>query len=600
MTDEGSQQNLSDFSMLGLFRMEAESQAAILNEGLLALEENPDATEGIESLMRAAHSIKGAARIVQLEIAVKLAHAMEDCFVAAQDGKIVLGEKHIDALLNGVDIFTKISQASEEEIESWLTENQQDVDKSIQSLQAIQSGEFPTETPDKEKHDEVQAPIVEEPPSSPQKDPKPTKDRDAVVRVTAEKLNRLMGFAGGSLVEVGRLRSFGNSLIDLKKSLADVSDALDNIRDSANELNLSERAEALVDEIRSKHRECSQIFSDRMTEFDMHSRQMDSLTDRLYHEVVSCRMRPFADGVQGFPRMVRDVSKKLDKKVKLEIIGETTDVDRDLLENLEAPLTHLLRNAIDHGIEYPGERLTAGKPEVGTIRLIARHWAGMLYITVADDGKGIDLERLRDKIVNRKLVHEDMAGNLSEAELMEFMFLPGFSTASAITEISGRGVGLDVVQNMVQEVQGVVRADSKPGQGTSFHLQLPITLSVIRALLVEIGGEHYAFPMVRIDRILSVTKEDIHVLENRQYITFENNNIGLVPAHQVLGLGEAKPYEGELPVVVIGDRLNHFGIIVDRFVGERELIINPLDARLGKVADINAAAIMRTGRRYSS
>ena len=595
MTDEGSQQDLSDFSMLGLFRMEAESQAAILNEGLLALEEKPEATEGIESLMRAAHSIKGAARIVQLEIAVKLAHAMEDCFVAAQDGRIVLGEKHIDALLKCVDIFIRISKVSEGEIESWLAENQRDVDKSIQSLLEIQKGDVPTETADKEKDDEVPAPMVEAHPSSPKKDQKPTKDRDAVVRVTAEKLNRLMGFAGGSLVEAGRLQSFRDSLIGLKRGLTDVSDALDNIRESANELNLSEPAKARVNEILRKHRECSQILSDRMTEFDLHSRHMDSLSDRLYHEVVSCRMRPFTDGVQGFPRMVRDVSKKLGKKVKLEIVGEATDVDRDMLDNLEAPLTHLLRNAIDHGIENPEERLAAGKPEVGTIRLIARHWAGMLYITVADDGKGIDLERLRDKIVKRKLVNGDMVKNLSEAELMEFMFLPGFSTASTITEISGRGVGLDVVQNMVREVQGVVRADSKPGQGTSFHLQLPITLSVIRALLVDIGGEHYAFPMVRIDRILSVTKEDIHVLENRQYITFENNNIGLVPAHQVLGLGEIEPYEGELPVVVIGDRLSHFGIIVDRFVGERELIINPLDVRLGKVADINAAAIMEDG-----
>jgi two-component system, chemotaxis family, sensor histidine kinase and response regulator WspE len=322
---------------------------------------------------------------------------------------------------------------------------------------------------------------------------------------------------------------------------------------------------------------------------------MDNFSNRLHHEVVSCRMRPFGDGARGFPRMIRDVSKALGKKVKLEITGKDTDVDRDMLDKLEAPLTHLLRNAVDHGIESPAERSAAGKSETGTIRLIARHWAGMLYITVSDDGKGIYIEHLREKVVKRNLVTEAMAKTLSDVELIEFMFLPGFSTASSVTEISGRGVGLDVVQNMVQEVQGVVRSETRPGNGTSFHLQLPITLSVMRALLVQIGDEPYALPMVRIDRILSVPREEIQVLENRQYITFDNNNIGLVSARQVLGLGEVGLDAETLPIAVIGDRLNQFGIVVDRFIGEKELVINPLDPRLGKVADINATALLEDG-----
>lgn len=598
MTDKDSQKDLSDFSMIGLFRMEAESQAAILNEGLLALEENPEAAENLESLMRASHSIKGAARIVQLDTAVTLAHAMEDCFVAAQDGKIILTEAHIDVLLTCVDFFTKISTLGENDIEGWLTENEPEIEKAVQSLSQVQPENAPVEAEVPEPPAGASAAPAEEPepvvePAQPPK--KPTQDRDVSVRVTAEKLNRLMGLAGEALVEVGRLQSIGDALFSLKKNLSDVSGVLNTIRESTETLEKNHPAKDLLNKIQRKFSECSTTLSDRMTDFDLHFRRMDNFSNRLHHEVVSCRMRPFGDGTLGFPRMVRDVSKKMGKKVKLEITGKDTDVDRDMLVKLEAPLTHLLRNAIDHGIEYPEVRSAAGKSETGTIRLIARHWAGMLYITVSDDGNGIDIEHLREKVVKRNLANAAMAKTLSDVELIEFMFLPGFSTASAVTEISGRGVGLDVVQNMVQEVQGVVRSETSPGKGTRFHLQLPITLSVIRALLVEIGDEPYALPMVRIDRILSVPREEIQVLENRQYITFDNNNIGLVSARQVLGLGDVGLEAETLPVVVIGDRLNQFGIVVDRFIGEKELVINPLDPRLGKVPDINATALLEDG-----
>ena len=210
--------------------------------------------------------------------------------------------------------------------------------------------------------------------------------------------------------------------------------------------------------------------------------------------------RPFYDDAQGFPRLVRVMARRLDKQVRLEIVGATTPVDRDILEKLEAPLTHLLRNSVDHGIESPAQRVAAGKTEAGIITLEARHRAGMLAITVADDGGGIDLSRLRRKIVEKGLSSDDMVRTMTEAELLEFLFLPGFSTAAALTEFSGRGVGLDVVQDTVRRVGGSVRVSTRFGLGTTFHLQLPLTLSVLRAVLVDIAGEPYAFPHNRIDR----------------------------------------------------------------------------------------------------
>ncbi len=211
--------------------------------------------------------------------------------------------------------------------------------------------------------------------------------------------------------------------------------------------------------------------------------------------------------------MVRDVAHSLGKEVNFEVVGETTSVDRDMLEKLEAPLTHLLRNAVDHGLETPAERTAAGKPARGLVRLDARHNAGMLQVTVSDDGRGVDLEALRRSVIEKKLAPPETAAKLSEAELFEFLFLPGFTMKETVTEISGRGVGLDVVQTMIKQVRGATRVFSEPGKGTRFQLQLPLTLSVVRTLLADIGGEPYAFPLAYITRTLKLPKAKIELLE---------------------------------------------------------------------------------------
>ena len=249
-----------------------------------------------------------------------------------------------------------------------------------------------------------------------------------------------------------------------------------------------------------------QSLAETVESLETFARGSEDLSSRLHHEVLASRMRPLADGIRGFPRLVRDLARELGKQARFEVDGETTGVDRDILDRLEAPLNHLIRNALDHGVESPEERRAAGKPAVGTIRLEARHRAGMLQIVLGDDGRGVDLERLRAKVVERGLTTAAMARRLGEAELLDFLFLPGFSTKEQVTAVSGRGVGLDVVQSMVHSVRGSVRVASRPGKGTRFILQFPITVSVIRALLVEIAGEPYAFPLSRIDRILMVDR----------------------------------------------------------------------------------------------
>ena len=306
-------------------------------------------------------------------------------------------------------------------------------------------------------------------------------------------------------------------------------------------------------------------------------------------------MRPFADGVHGFPRMVRDLGRDLGKQVRLEIQGPGTYVDRDILEKLEAPLTHLLRNAIDHAIELPEVRRAAGKPVEGTIRLEAQHSAGNLLIAVSDDGRGIDLADLRKAIVQKKLTAPEAAEQMSESEVLEFLLLPGFTTKQTVTEISGRGVGLDAVQAIVREVRGGIRIWTDFGHGTTFQMRLPLTLSIVRALLVEIANQPYAFPLVHINRALKVAKKDIEVVAGRQHFRFEDQQIGLIAADKIFG-GAPGNHSGEhVSVVVIGDKANCYGLVTEKFLGERELVIKPLDPRLGKIKDISAGALLDDG-----
>jgi two-component system sensor histidine kinase and response regulator WspE len=585
-----SGEDLSSFSMLDLFRTEVDNQAKVLTTGLLALERSNQSAEQIEILMRAAHSLKGAARIVDLGAAVQVAHAMEDCFVTAQKRPVTLGQRQIDLLLSGVDLLVKISQTAESDAAKWEAEQKGEIDSFIAAL-----------TPVLEGHDKGEPLATEPKPFSSEKAVvfetvnATLPDADRVLRVTADHLNRVLGLASESLVESRRLAPFANSLLRLKRQYGDLVQMLNALIESLPEKDRTEQVQMRVFAIQNKATECRQVLTDRLGDLEVFDQRSTNLSHRLYEEALACRMRPFADGIHGFPRIVRDIALSLGKKVKLEIIGEMVSVDRDMLEKLEAPLIHLLQNAVDHGVEFPDDRRQAGKPDEGLVRLDARHNAGMLQVTVFEDGRGIDPEVLRRAVVKRELVNAETAAKLSEMELFEFLFLPGFSMKETVTKISGRGMGLDVVKNMVKQVRGTVRVFSEVGKGTRFQLQLPLSLSVVRTLLVDIGGESYAFPLAHITRTLKLPKTKIEVMEGRQHFDFDGRQIGLVTAHQVLDLGGPNLYGDELPVIIVEDHGNFYGVVVDRFLGERELVVHPLDPRLGKIKDVSTGALMEDG-----
>jgi two-component system sensor histidine kinase and response regulator WspE len=599
-------EDYSQFSLLDLFRLEAETHTQALTAGLLALERDAGAEQHLEACMRAAHSLKGAARLIELTPAVDLAHAMEDIFVAAQKGLLVLRREQIDLLLRGVDMLASIARATssaEEPGEAARAE----VDLLLAALQQAMAGQGKAAPPPPPIEIPVAPPPPPPPPAPPAEQvvPKAAPARAApaeggeaaerILRITAERLSRLLGLSGEVLVEARRLRPFNDRLMRLRRLQYDTIRAFDTLRDRLPAEADGEEAQLALADARQRLMDCQDYLGQRLAELDSFDRRFVRLAHRLYDEALASRMRPFEDGVRRYARRVRDLGRELGKQVRLEILGGGTPVDRDILEHLDAPLGHLLRNAMDHGIEPPAERAAAGKPPESTIRLEARHHAGMLQIIVADDGRGIDLDKLRAAILARGLASAETVAQLSEAELLEFLFLPGFTMKASVTQLSGRGVGLDAVQAAAKQVRGVVRVATEAGQGARFQFELPLTLSVVRTLVVEIGGEPYALPLASIEHALKLPRQSIEMLEGHQHFRLGDRQIGLVGAHQLLGGDEAPVAGEEVSVVIIGDQRHSYGLAVDRLLAQRELVVRPLDARLGKVAGVSAAALMEDG-----
>ena len=599
-------QDLSGFSMLELFRLEAESQTAILSAGVLAIEELERSPATIESMMRAAHSLKGAARIIGLDPAVRVAHAMEDCFVAAGKGTFHVRPEHADVLLAGIDFLSTIARAQDAlSPESLWAVNAEKLVLALadlmQAAPVLPAPVLPAQVAQIPTTAETQVPPSQEADPSAAVQPVSAASRieqaDRVVRVSADSLTRLVGLAGESLVETRQLRPFVDSLLHLRAAHVELCDTFAVVEEKlkGEDVSIPSPLLGILARVRERADQCLLSVMKQAEDFESFARRNEDLSGRLHHEVIVSRMRPLADGIRGFPRLVRDIARTLEKQVRFEVRGDQTGVDRDILDKLEAPLSHLIRNALDHGIEPASIREAAGKPAMGTIRLEARHRAGMLSITLTDDGRGIDSDTLRAKAISKGLVARQVADQLSTVELLEFLFLPGFSTKEEVTEISGRGVGLDVVQTMVKAVGGTVRVSTQLGRQTAFTLQLPITMSVIRALLVDVGGEPYAFPLTRIDQIVFCHHDDVRTIEGRQYFERDGLSIGLVMASQIFELTPVGPPADPMPIVVISDRGQQFGMVVDAFLGERDLEVRPLDPRLGKVPNMNSASLLENG-----
>ena len=340
-------------------------------------------------------------------------------------------------------------------------------------------------------------------------------------------------------------------------------------------------------------------FSRRFPKESLRNRFADAMAfqarvlNDLQRSVMKIRMVPVEQLFRRFPRMVRDVAKQCGREVELTVSGQDTDLDKGLLDAIAEPLTHLVRNAVSHGIENPEDRAKSGKPAQGKLHLNAYHQGNQVIVEVTDDGRGIDAQKVRSKAIQQGLVNADDATRLTEAQIFELVFRPGFSTADQITEVSGRGVGLDVVQSVLQRLKGSVEIETRPGQGTTFRLKLPLTLAIIKALLFRVEHRLYAIPLNAVAEIARAKEADLHQVERREVLQLRNR------ALPVVRLGR-RPDDGnsarKIFVLVISFGERKTGMIVDALEGEEELVIKALDDKTVETDLVSGASILGDGR----
>ncbi|MBU3671162.1 MAG: hybrid sensor histidine kinase/response regulator [Sinobacteraceae bacterium] len=586
---------------LELFRQECELHANTLNEGLLSLEKQPDQPELIDRLMRASHSIKGAARAVGLDAAVVLAHAAEDQLERARRGQVLISPDLVDALLAAGDFFQRIGAAAaastpppndEAVLDCAERINQAGLQAAVQSsgnlVVPVERKALPPQTSD-------EAAAV----STTAKTAAPTRtagDDERTVRIRAGQLSRLVAMSGELVVETSQHRYLAKEHQRLRIKLLNIADSLDTLQQTIATAAVDGRIRTRVEDLKIQLNDVRVANSMWSEDHELYLRRKEDLVLRLYGEAIDSRMRPVADGLTAFPRLVRDVAKRLGKQVSLTISGENHRIDRDILERIEAPLNHLLRNALDHGLEKPVVRRDSGKPEIGLIRIEIRVASGSMEITVIDDGTGIDLAKVRKRVVAMGLASVESAQQLSTERLLDQLFVSGFSTAEQVTELSGRGVGLAVVRSVMRDIGGSVNVQTEAGRGARFQLKVPISRSVLRAVVVMIGGEAYAFALTRVDQVLRLASTEVLIAENRRYVVREGRTITLIAASEVLEFEPSTASPVALDIVVVSSFGHHIGFIVDAVRGEQDMVLQAIDARLGRVPNLSAAAVLPDGQ----
>lgn len=333
----------------------------------------------------------------------------------------------------------------------------------------------------------------------------------------------------------------------------------------------------------------------RLSELTETLEQMDRVTTDLQNIVMKVRMVPVSQVFNRFPRMVRDVTKELNKEINLTIEGEDTELDRTVIDEIGDPIMHLLRNSLDHGIEMPDEREAKGKPRVGEVGLIARHEGNNVVIMVTDDGKGIDADIIRRKAVEKGLFTQEEVDQMEDADAVRIVFLPGFSTAEKISDISGRGVGMDVVKSKIESLSGQVDVETHVNEGSIFKIKLPLTLAIIQAMLVQVQNEMYAIPLASIDSTLSIQPSDIRTVQNNEVIVLRGEIIPIIRMEETLMVPHVKDTH-ELFVVVVHAGDSKAGIVVDKLIGQQEIVIKTLGNLFMGLKMFSGATVLGDGR----
>lgn len=559
-----------DAEMLSDFLVEAFEQVEVLDQELVRLEADPDNREVLDVVFRVMHTLKGGAGFLGLQKLEGIAHHAETILARVRDEGMTVTAERVDLLLESADAVRVIVHS----LDSQQDEGPNGWDDLIERLEeAVHSGpegdaETDPESAETEEpvnsemealrvfQEELMAAMdrpVKATPKSPE--PEVSKEKPAApsgngaagqVRVRVDLLDKLMNLVGELVLSRNQILQIAGGLEDGHLSSA-----------------------------------CQRI---------------NLVTSELQEHIMQTRMQPVGTILKRFPRLVRDLAAQTGKDVRLLLEGQDTGLDRTVVEAIKDPLTHILRNSIDHGIELPEDRRRAGKPPQGTIHIRAYHEGGQVTIEFSDDGRGVDTEKVRKRALERGLIDSQQAERMSERDVLQLLFEPGFSTASEVTNLSGRGVGMDVVRTSTEKIGGTMDLQSVEGRGTIVKLRIPLTLAIIPALVVEAGGERYAIPQVNLQELVRLeSSESLDYLYEAEVYRLRGQLLPLLRLREVLGL-EPKDEEREVNIVVLSFDSLTFGLIVDGICDTEEIVVKPLSSELKRLMVYAGATIMGDGR----
>jgi two-component system chemotaxis sensor kinase CheA len=554
-----------DAALVKEFLAESEELLQGMDQDMVALESSPKNEELLNRIFRALHTIKGTSGFLGFEPVVRLGHRAEDVLNTLRRGESTLTRRIMDCLL-----------ATRDQLGRMLADiragglQQYEIDGLLAELELAQKSSEANDGPDNSANAEAHASesVAQGPgknasgsiaPASvvPDHFPAPTSaapDPPRTMRVDVHKLDDLIDLIGELVLERNRLMQLSRDLNLARISAADFSAAL----------NLS-------------------------------TSRLSFITEELQVAGLRTRMVPIETVFKKFPRLVRDVAHLLKKDVALVVQGEDTELDKTMVELISDPLIHLVRNSLDHGLEMPEARIAAGKPGTGTIRLEARQEGDQIVIIIADDGAGMDPERIARKAVEKGLASAERVRSMSEKEIFEFIFLPGFSTAEQVNDLSGRGVGMDVVRCNLKKLNGTVHISSRLGSGTTIQLRLPLTLAILPLLLVEVADEVYGLPLRSVIETARIRREEVHWVEGFEVLRLRGQTLPLLRLRQMFDTPSAGSETGD-KVVVLGVGERKIAVLVDHLLGQESTVIKPLGAFLHRAANLAGATISGDGR----
>ncbi len=594
--------------VIGVFIAEAEEHIENLNQGVLVLEKEPGDLKIVDELFREAHSLKGASGTIGFTEIRDMSHQIEDILADIREQRIAFDASVADRMFSDLDkiklLMEEIAQGGgvnenfptlpkEEEPKKPAKESKSvkktSKKKSVKKKKPEKESKptIQTVSTDKEKENGGPAaqPVVEE-----------------FVRVPLSRIDSILNLGGALVINkiksTRKLRFFrkiGMMANQMEKRLSLLND---QFKDQKNENLPPELIDSIyqcTSEIVKIKEEVDAISDDVLGE----ALHIEPIMDQLQRHIREIRMLPCSTIFSGFPRLVRDIAQKQGKEVTLKIEGEDTELDKKVLEGIKEPLIHILRNAIDHGLESPKERMAQGKPAGGTIRLSAFHKGENVVIEIQDDGRGFDKEKIKAVALQKKMAEAEDFENMSDREIFNFVFMNGFSTSSFITDISGRGVGMDVVRTQIENLKGQVEISSEKGAGTTLLLELPLTIAIIHALMLKTGGRTFGIPLSAIDEIARAQYRDIHRVENKMAFELRNRVVPIVRLDETIGIPSTQKSKNigntEVTIVIISSLYGRVGFWVDQLLGKEEIYLKNLGKHIGKLRNISGATMRRTG-----